>query len=250
MKKGDIFWGILLLTLGTLLLFRNFDIFNFSLRSLLRLWPLIFVFWGIAVLPVKQGIKLILVGLTIIAGILILAFSPQHDYRWFDWGKNIDYEFKEDISKETPGEQNFSENYDSTITCVRLDLDAAAGKFYMRDVSQKLFEFNNEGNADPYKITTSYEDSLAVIHIRHKNKIHTHDLDNSAWLSLNQSPVWDINIAVGAAELEADLTSFRVERIDIDGGASKVEMKIGSKYKRTEVNIDAGAFGHRYRGTL
>jgi hypothetical protein len=242
MKKGEIFWGILLLTLGVLLLFRNLDIFDFSIRSLLRLWPLIFVFWGIAVLPVKQGIKVLLAGLTIVLGILILAFTPYNDYRWFEWRHDSGYDYRDDEDEEpTTDQQNISEMYDSVVTSARLNLDAAAGKFYVKKPTGKLFEFNNEGDAEPYNITTTLNDSVAIINVKHKNKIKSRDLNNSAWLSLNPGPVWDLNINVGAAELEIDFTPFKVERIDIDGGASKIELKLGSKNKYTKVNIDAGA---------
>lgn len=247
MKKGDIFWGALLLILGSLLLLRNFDLFNFSIRSLLRLWPLIFVFWGIAVLPVKQGIKFILFGLTILLGVLILAFTPQREFGWFswhDWHDDIDYEYKSnDRDDEESSGQDYSDMYDSAITFARLDLNAAAGKFYIKNPTSKLFEFDNEGNSDPYIITTSLEDSTAIIHVKHKNHIRNKDLDNSAWLSLNPGPVWDLDIDVGAADLEIDVSEFKVERVDIDGGASKIALKLGSKTKYTKVNIDAGASG-------
>jgi hypothetical protein len=247
MKKGDIFWGALLLILGSLLLLRNFDLFNFSIRSLLRLWPLIFVLWGIAVLPVKQGIKFILFGITILLGVLILAFTHQRDFRWFgwhDWHDDIDYEYKSnDDEGEGNGRQDYSDMYDSAVTYARLDLNAAAGKFYIKEVTSKLFEFDNEGDSDPYNINTSLEDSTAIIYIKHKNNIRNKDLNNSAWLSLNPGPVWDLNIDVGAADLEMDLSHFKVERVDIDGGASKIALKLGTMTKYTKVTIDAGASG-------
>jgi hypothetical protein len=55
--------------------------------------------------------------------------------------------------------------------------------------------------------------------------------------------VWDLNIDVGAADLEIDVRPFNVERIDIEGGASKITLKLGSKSKMTRVSVDAGASG-------
>jgi hypothetical protein len=247
MKKGDIFWGILLLTIGVLFLFRNLDIFSFSIRSLLRLWPLIIVFWGIAILPVKQGIKLILIVLAVLLGVLILAFSPHQDYRWFEWRNDSDYNYRDSDDEEINDRQDFSELFDSTVTNAKLDLDAVAGKFYIKNPTRKLFEFDNEGSAEPYDIKTSLNDSTAIIHIKHKQAIQSHDLDNTAQLSLNPGPAWNLNINVGAAELEMDLNPFNVERIDIDGGASKIKLKLGSKSELTKVNINAGASGINIR---
>jgi len=149
----------------------------------------------------------------------------------------------ENEEQDGTGQHDLSEQYDSVVSHARLDLDAAAGKFYIKNPSGKLFEFKNEGDAEPYQISTSLNDSTAIIHVRHKNEIRSHDLNNSAWLSLNPAPVWDLNIDVGAADLEIDLSSFSVEHVDIEGGASKIELKLGSKNKMTQVSIDAGASG-------
>jgi hypothetical protein len=249
MKKGEIFWGILLLTLGVLFLFRNLDIFNFSIGSLLRLWPLIFLFWGISLLPVKQGIKFLLIGLTILLGIIILTFAPHQDNHWFEWKTDEYYndwnddESIENNDEDAAGSKDFSELYDSVITTAKLNLDAAAGKFYIKNPTAKLFELNNEGDADPYIINTTLNDSAAVIYVKHKNKVHGRDLKNSAWLALNPGPVWNLDINVGAAELDIDVTPYKIEQIDIDGGASKIELKLGSGCKHTRVSIDAGASG-------
>ena len=50
MKKGNIFWGVVLVTIGVLFALRNFDIFFFSWHGIWRLWPLIFVFWGMMII--------------------------------------------------------------------------------------------------------------------------------------------------------------------------------------------------------
>ena len=44
---------------------------------------------------------------------------------------------------------------------------------------------------------------------------------------------------IGAADVEMDLTPFKVEKIDIDGGACAIELKLGDKYKKTYVKIEA-----------
>jgi hypothetical protein len=246
MKKGYIFWGVLLLTLGVLFILRNLGIFYFNFHSFLRLWPLIFVFWGIAILPVKSFIKLILTGITILLAILIMARHNGNDDHWSWWEfedftydfDDRDYEY-EDYPNE---EQDMSETYDSAIMNARLNLNAAAGKFYIKNQATGLFEMNTEGNAGPYEVKTTLSDSLATVNVKHKkNYRHKGKLNNSVWLALNPEPVWDLNIDVGAAGLKIDVTSFKVERIDIDGGASEIDLKLGEKSRLTKVNIDAGA---------
>jgi hypothetical protein len=67
------------------------------------------------------------------------------------------------------------------------------------------------------------------------------DLRNEAQISLHPDPIWDLKIDAGAAKLDLDLTPFKIDRIDIDGGASDIDIKLGDNYKNTDVSIDSGA---------
>ena len=251
MKKGNIFWGVILLTFGVLLALRNFDIFYFSWYSIFRLWPLIFVFWGISILPVKSFIKLTLIAITIFFAIIILVRNPNPDYHWFwKWDKWDTYEYNKEYDDDDDREydeydweeQHLSAAHDSGTINARLNLNAAAGKFYIKNISSGLFEFDSEGDAGPYNVKTIRDDNTATIDINLKKRYIRHgNITNDVWLALNPGPVWNLNIDVGAASLEMDLSPFKTEKIDIDGGASKIELKIGDKLNNIKVNIDAGA---------
>lgn len=237
MKKGNVFWGALLLTLGVLLILRNTGLFFFSFHSLLRLWPLIFIFWGIAVLPVKGFIKAILSGVTIIIAFFILYKYPADENHWFRWHSH-EYNKNDDEWQQ----QHISETYDSAVTNVRLNLDAAAGKFYIKNKTSELYEIDNEGGFGTYKAKTVRSESSATIDIRQIDQhLKGGTFKNNVWLALNPEPVWDLNIEVGAAGLEMDVTPFKVERVDIKGGASSLELRLGNILPLTKINIDAGA---------
>ena len=245
MKSGNIFWGLLLIVLGGLIFLRNFDIFFFSWSSILRLWPLIFIFWGIAVLPVKSGIKVLLSVITIAIGFSILATNPQGGYFWHRWDNDVRIDWDDEQEEEHPwSEQQFSETMDSSTEFAVLNMDAAAGEFVLSGVTSELFEFYTEGNVGPYEATTrkAGEDRV-VIDFDHKKFRGRHNLHNTVEMRLNRNPLWTMNIDIGAADLEMDLTAYRVEKVDIDGGASAIKLKIGDKHPKTKVNIDAGAAG-------
>lgn len=240
MKKGNIFWGILLLTLGVVIILRNLDIFYFNFHSLFRLWPLIFVFWGITILPVKAFIKLILSGAAIIIAIVILTQYPAEEYSWFQWDS---HEHSHEYSDEGDWiQQHLTDSFDSTLTMVRLDLDAAAGKFYIKNQTNELYEIDNEGGFGSYSAIVTRDENEATVKVRQNKKhIRGSDFKNTVWIALNPQPVWDMNIEVGAAGLEMDVTPFKVENIDIKGGASSLELRLGDKSAQTKINIDAGA---------
>lgn len=248
MKSSNIFWGLLLIVLGGLIFMRNFDIFFFSWGSILRLWPLIFIFWGVAVLPVKSGVKILLSIITIAIGLAILATNPHTDYFWQRWDNHIRIDrgdrYDRDDEDYSWSEQNLSDDYDSVIETAVLNLDAAAGKFILQGVTSKLYEFQTEGNTGPYHASLHKSgDRKVVINFNHKHFRGSRHLKNTVDMRLNTNPVWDMNVDVGAADLNMDLTAYKVGRIDIDGGASAIELKLGDKYKKTTVNIDAGAAG-------
>lgn len=257
MKYGNIFWGVILITLGALFAMRNFDIFFFSWHSIFKLWPLIFVFWGIALLPVKGMLKLVLTVATVVIGIIILSQSPRTHNHWGIWwpdrftqeeeyndyDDDEEYDYDDNESNDDNwDDQYLSDKYDFSDKYARLNLDAVAGEFELKGVTSHLFEFEAEGNAGRYDATTNrINDSTVVIKFDQKNIRKRRNYRNYFDLQLNQNPIWQLNMDVGAADMEMDLTPFKVEKIDIDGGACAIELKLGDKYKKTYVKIDAGA---------
>jgi len=249
MKNGNIFWGVLLIILGGLIFMRNFDIFFFTWGSLLRLWPLIFIFWGIAVLPVKSGVKILLSLVTIVIGLIILTSNPRHETFWQRWDRHVqidrDYNNDNRDDDEQPwAKQHLSEEIDSSIEYAVLNMNAAAGEFILSGQTSELYEFKSEGNTGPYHASTSKPSkNKVVVDFDHKSFRGRDNIENTVTMHLNNQPVWTLNCDVGAADMEMDLTSYKVQKIDIDGGASSIKIKLGDKYPNMKINIDAGAAG-------
>jgi hypothetical protein len=243
MKYSNILWGVILITLGVLFAMRNLDIFFFSWRSVLRLWPLVFVFWGIGMLPVKSMVKLVLTVVAVTIGIVLLVNSPYNNNSWFKWEPDAFYDGRDRNEDEYPWEnQEFSETYKPEMAYASLNLDAAAGEFNLKGITSQLFEFETEGNTGPYSVVTKdVSDDRVLIEFNHKQFRGHDDLQHKVWLRLNQNPVWQITIDVGAARFDLDLSPFKTEKIEINGGASSIDLKLGSLYSKTLVNINAGA---------
>ncbi|MCF8367668.1 MAG: cell wall-active antibiotics response protein [Bacteroidales bacterium] len=244
MKYGNIFWGVILITLGILIALRNMDVFFFSWSSIFRLWPLIFVFWGIALLPIKSMVKLLLTVGTVLIGLLILVNNPGRSFHFFQiWPHSYSIESDSD-DEESWSEQYFDEDFEGSFENATLNIDAAAGEFSLRGVTSKLFEFETKGNTGLYSAKTRKVDENNVVvdftHEQYKGRRH---IENKVWMHINDGPVWEMNIDVGAAEIDMDLSNFKVKRIDIDGGASSIKLKLGDQIDKTIVNIDAGASG-------
>lgn len=250
MKYSNVFWGVILITIGSLIALRNFDIFYFSWRGIFNLWPLIFVFWGIALLPIKALGKIGLTAATVLVGLIILANHPRPYNNWnFNWNDHGNYNFKKDTTDSYPWtNQQFEEDFNNEYETVEMHIDAAAGDFKLNGITSKLFEFQTEGNTGPYSVeTTDNENRTATINFTHKQFTARSHFKNDVRMQLNDNPVWIFDIDLGAASLDLDLSPFKTEKITIDGGASAIKLKLGNAFNKTKVEIDAGATGIEIR---
>ncbi len=229
-----IFWGILLVLIGILWMLKNTGMIYFSWHAMLSLWPLILIFWGISVLPIKSIFKVALLLLSIGIGVFSLYQNNDDDDSccYFSWGKeskNIEI-------------QQYKLKYDTTIQKGVLNFDAAAGSFIIKDSTAELIDFNANTRKDYYEMTSTIEGNTANISFQPK-KTHKHwDIEgNKVNLQLNTNPVWDAHFDIGAADIDFDFSKFKMSQVNIDAGASSIKMKFGELYSYTKVSVDAGA---------
>ncbi len=240
MKFRNIFWGVILIFLGILFILSNLNMIQFDWYHLWRLWPVVLILWGVSILPAHSLIKLSLT-LLVLAGTVYfmvdrtIAWDKGRSFRiekWDDW----------DEADNMPVSQSFSIPYDDSVSTAMLELDLAAGSFYIDDSTNNLIDFNKKGDKVKYSYNIKRTDERAVIRIeREENKIISGKTKHSVSLNLNAEPVWDLNLDVGAASLQFDLSDFKIKNLDLDGGAASLDIKLGEKYSETYVNIDAGA---------
>jgi len=236
MNFKNAFWGILFIGIGSLFLLKNLDIIYFSWWDIWHLWPVLLVFIGISVLPVKAGIKILLSVITIAIAAAILISNPTWSHRW-------PFQIHWESAKDRPIEnQRIFEEYDAEIKEAELDFDAAAGEFEISGTTTNLFEFEKSGNLGKYMYSIKDLDDRKEISISLEKGISgSLRLKNEVKILLNNEPVWDLNIDVGAADINMDLSDFKIRKVTIDGGASAIDLILGDLFDYTEVDIDAGA---------
>jgi hypothetical protein len=59
-------------------------------------------------------------------------------------------------------------------------------------------------------------------------------------MCLNPGPVWVLDFELGAAKLDADLSPFNAENIEIKTGAADVRLRLGDRAENCRVKIHAG----------
>lgn len=241
MKTKNIIWGFILVLIGVLFILKNLDIIYFSWYSLWKLWPLVLVMIGVTILPVKDGIKVALAIIVLIAAAFFLVYYPDFGHRNDD--NSISNSGDNNSSNDTEEiDQRIFEAYDSTITEANLTFDAAAGDFTINQSTDDLFEFEKDGNLGRYTYSIKELGPKREISIElEKGHIINADLKNKVTIKLNPNPDWDVKVDVGAANIELDLASFKIRKLNIDGGASSINLRLGTLQPESKIKINSGA---------
>lgn len=83
MKSRNLFIGIILLFIGVIALLAALNVFDFRWTLVWRLWPMLLIFIGVMVLPVKDWLKAILLILTLCGSVIMYHYEVTHS--WFHW---------------------------------------------------------------------------------------------------------------------------------------------------------------------
>lgn len=252
MDYKKVFWGVIFILIGLLFILKNLSVLDFSWSQFINLWPLLIILWGISILPIKGVIKLILSFVMVAAGVYLV--NKYEGPGWFEWQSPKSYKYErdrarkdKDAAKEKDSGSDWETQYlffpySSDITKAALKLDAAAGSFYLKDVSSQLVEVEREGNIGNYSLTTQESADTHIVRLSMEETVIKGDrLKHKVDIKLHDQPLWDFDMNIGAARIEMDLSRFKTSNIKIDGGASTIRMKLGDQHPETNVNIDAGA---------
>ncbi len=241
MKTSHIFWGLLFIVLGLLVLINNFTSIFMDWATIWKLWPLVVVLLGLSILikhkygkSVIAGLAAIILAFAIFASFKTAANLVNHDFNVV-FGDDADYEYTT---------TEFTEQYDSTLMFATLNFDAGAGEFNISKTTENLIAATAEGMKHNFKLTRFDSDSSTKIDLSMRQKSifrFGENYKNNIDVALNPKPVWDMNFDVGAASMDFDLTEIKTKKIDVDMGAASIKIKLGSLYPEIKLNVDAGA---------
>ncbi len=254
MKFKNVFWGLSLIIIGSLLVARNLGMVDFDWFNIIRLWPLLFILWGLSVLPIRDTIKTGILVIILGGATWFVLESPRTTEPWdifsqFNYHGHNSYKKGFDSGEATAdfmlNRQHITIPYADTIQNARFDLDAAAGEFTLRDTSSYLLSFYRSGiYGAGYQYSVNRSGHDATIKFSEKEEGHVFFRSHNhkkVTIALNPSPVWEINLEAGASSVDYDLSKFKVRKVSLDGGAGSFNITLGEKYPNVKVDIDAGA---------
>ncbi|MBR1514170.1 MAG: hypothetical protein IJ622_07770 [Bacteroidales bacterium] len=83
MKSRNLFLGIIFVAIGIVALLGSLDVIHFSWHIAWKLWPMLLIFVGIAVLPIKDWLKALLLLATLAVGVLL--YQNEANKRSHHW---------------------------------------------------------------------------------------------------------------------------------------------------------------------
>lgn len=228
MKRRNVIFGIVLIALGLIWLLSNMDIINFDLfiliDSLFDLWPLILIVIGINIIFKN---KILNTALWIIFIIIVITYgffiNDTNDVK-NDYSEDLLVEMSEGIIK---GE---------------LDIDLGAAKYninsYNSQTSLAKISSNNRFNYN-YESGTSNNSQRVNVSNDMSNNIFNNksNLD----IDINNKLIWNIDVDSGASSGKLNLKNVKVQKIDLDLGAGKMDIDFGDLHSTSYVNIESGA---------
>ncbi|HAH56685.1 MAG TPA: hypothetical protein DCL86_00905, partial [Bacteroidales bacterium] len=208
MSYKKIFWGVILVIIGTLFILKNVGLVYFDWVTLWRLWPLVLILWGISIIPVKDYLKLIFSIIAILLSVLLVNRYDRTGYYRFGWRHSDPQSEWRDgnrkYDKTFEDEQQLFQPYDSAINRVELKLEAAAGEFKLADNidDDKLLTFFKQGTIANYSMISRDEDSSRFIELNmQESKIRMDNRGNRVKIGLNPRVIWDFDFDIGASSI-------------------------------------------------
>lgn len=261
-KSRNIFWGGLLMILGVLWLLRNMGYLDFFWTDFVKFWPLPLILAGLTLLlsgsdrsGVSGGIVAILIAVALIAGIshgshrvLQLGsdwrpFSREDRNRSHRENSGSGENGSED--REIVKSRKYSYEMFSGLQEATFDFEGGAGDFSISGNTEKLFVATAKSGLIDYvsNLKINKSDQSAAIEFKMEDdniKLDKVEVKNTVEMSLSELPDWILNFSLGVGKGVFDLSNNKVKALKMTTGLSDVEIKLGSRSKRTRVEIESG----------
>lgn len=228
---GNLFWGLLLLFIGSMFLLDNLNIVDFQFSNLWRLWPLLIVAAGVSLLSLKGWLGIIVTGALVVLMIgTVVLVSLGH----LRPGSNVAVN-TQNIEVARTGQN---------VTALNVEISGGAGNINLSTgADSDLVKAKLESNFIKLREESSQKDGTQSTKL-------TLDSSKNWWLSnfrndlsvaINEELPVELKIDAGASKISADLSKLLLRNLHLNAGASEASFKIGNRSQVTEIDLDMGA---------
>src|SRR5512140_735458 len=227
MKTGRIFWGVLFVAAGVLLLLQRMDLFYVEWGWMWKFWPLLLIVWGVVLLLGNKQPGRTVVTVLLAIGVALFVFGT------FNFGWN--WHPREWQANAAEYDQELSQPYDSTVHRASFTFQSGAGSFILEDTTNQLIDASTRTSFGRYVCDVEKEEGMQRVTLQMEGNQHGRwwggRMNNRARIRLNSLPVWDMRFEVGASSMDVNLSRYAVERLVVSAGAASINLTLGDKVK-------------------
>lgn len=260
-RAGGVFWGVFLICIGALFLFKNLGMLHFDIAFITKFWPLMIVFWGLSIMTLPQNVKKIIAGAGgMLTAVILFAFIYRaSDFADYDISINHsnNTEYNSNNGADTTSESgtlavasyngaNFSDSYrvplSEAIKKGEINFKGGGGAFFFGPTGTDLINSDLKINStvhDSGKIV----DSTQIINLDLADDFGLNPENGnggSAKIYLNRNIPWDVNVNAGLSKLFLDFSDIEVRNLNCDAGIAKMTVKVGGKSKDLRMHVNTG----------
>ena len=230
---GAIFWGLLFVLIGVLLLLNNFGIIEVNLSNTWQLWPVVIIGIGLSVLSPRGwlwGIISVILTLAML-GLVAFAVIDNPTYQDLQGWSNQD---TKKLSDDAVNAAKIDITIDTPATSLSLSSsDSRRGVEAIQQSKSMNLNIDAETRGDTRYVRIDSESS--------RRFWFRGGVANSLDVDLTRKLPISLSIDTGAASVSGDLSQVKLKSLNIDTGASSIDLKLGAIESRQEVVLDAGA---------
>lgn len=224
---GRIFWGLFLVLIGLLALASNYELATINWFNLWRLWPLFIVLIGLSLLTVRGWANRLLVMafiVLVLGAITYAVLLPQDTHPAAIYNQTSSR-----LAAATQGNVNIK------VMLGRLDINtsdqlAVAQAHLESNIASLTTNTSLNGSTQTTDISTDVTGDWSPS-----------NTNNNLNVNLTRSLPIALSLDIGAADVSADLSLAHVRSLDIRGGATRSDIKLGDPEDLTIVNLNSGA---------
>ena len=231
--------GIILIAIGIIALLVTFFDVDIVWSELAKFWPVFIIIFGVSLLPLNKVLKSVSVIVIILISCLIYCNEVNGN-------ENTSDEMTSEVLLEEEIEtQEFSAPFKDNITEASVEINYGAGVLYLNSPVEELVKARNMSDKISQNFYLEYEGSHAEIlfdveddnyQVNNVDEVKSNRFD----ISLNEAPIYDFELNLGACEMNFDFSEYKVSDIEINSGASNIDIKLGELFDSTRIVISTG----------
>ncbi|SOD79061.1 LiaI-LiaF-like domain-containing protein [Spirosoma fluviale] len=155
---------------------------------------------------------------------------------------------RRDAGRTETHSNTFAEPMSADTREAVLKLSGGAGRFIISDPTTELIKADTKQTVGSYSMSVDRDETTHIPTIELKPTEEKQNIDlkdgdyeNRVDVHLNTTPVWTMDVALGAGQGDLDLSAYVVRSLKLAVGAAELDLKLGAKADQTDVKLDVGA---------